>query len=198
MRTLARSVTLFALLPVLAVACGLTRDEPPPRAVVLAEDDHALREGFDAGLGRVRLVALVSPTCASCAVGIRQLDEVVLAGQPGEKLRVHLVWEALLPSDTLETVTPWMLEIDDPRVTHYWDPETLVGSAYAAPLDVEGPVAWDVYMFFGPTVRWNGEHPPLPLPGEWAHQLPRTAPEHFHRGDDLGVFFARVTEAMER
>ena len=76
MRKSCRSLALGVLL-LLPVACGLTGSDAPPSPIVLVEGDAALVERFDAGQGRVRLLAVVSPTCASCAVGVRQLATVV-------------------------------------------------------------------------------------------------------------------------
>lgn len=57
--------------------------------------------------------------------------------------------------------------IPDERVRHYWDGESLVGSAYQAALGLEEP-AWDVWMLFGRDAVWGDEPPD---PAWWEHQL---------------------------
>lgn len=57
--------------------------------------------------------------------------------------------------------------IDDARVTHYWDPGQLAGSAFQDLLGTPAP-AWDVWMLFGPDANWGDRAPP---PDWWEHQL---------------------------
>lgn len=58
--------------------------------------------------------------------------------------------------------------IQDPRVEYFHDPERRSGRAVARSLGAEGPIAWDIYLFYPPDVRWEKE---LPRPADWVHQL---------------------------
>ena len=45
----------------------------------------------------------------------------------------------------------------DPRVTHFWDEDRLVGSWYGE-LELLGCfrcVRWDIYYLYGPNAAWN-------------------------------------------
>jgi hypothetical protein len=60
--------------------------------------------------------------------------------------------------------------IPDPRVVHYWDAESNLGTLYGEmlPLPFGKTLAWDIYFVYAPGVEW-GEQPPMPT--EWMHQL---------------------------
>ena len=56
--------------------------------------------------------------------------------------------------------------IDDPRATHFWDADRVVGRWFAD-TGVGGPAAssivWDAYYVFGPDASWNQR--PAPVAG---------------------------------
>jgi hypothetical protein len=76
----------------------------------------------------------------------------------------------------------------DPRATHYWDASGLLVHGYDPVLGL-GQDAWDVYLLYGPTARWDGPTPPRP--DFWMHQIntaagPRLDPDVFAtRADSL-------------
>ena len=49
--------------------------------------------------------------------------------------------------------------ISDPRATHYWDQERLLGIWFAEQEAYEsmtfGPIAWDTYFLYGPEANWE-------------------------------------------
>ncbi len=53
----------------------------------------------------------------------------------------------------------------DPRTTHYWDGERLLGTWFPQQQAYEsvtfGPIAWDIYFLYGPDAEW--EEAPQPL-----------------------------------
>lgn len=58
---------------------------------------------------------------------------------------------------------------DDPRVTQFYDPGKISGSALAEGLGAEtGEIAWDVYLFFGKQDEWTDQ---IPTPINWVHQM---------------------------
>ena len=194
-------VVLVAAL--LASGCSLLEiSAPAPRPVVLDTEETPLRDAFDAGRDRIRMIAVLSPNCASCAQGVRRLKTQVLEARPDVDVDVHLVWGAVLPSDSRDDVVAWMVELDDPRVQHYWDPALLVGHAYGEPLGVEGTeFVWDIYMFFEPGVDWDGDQPPIPADRAWAHQMPLRSGDggdHQRVGSDLDAFFATTLATLAR
>jgi len=58
--------------------------------------------------------------------------------------------------------------VSDPRALHYWDGQGLLGRQYRAQLSLSED-AWDVYLLYGPTSRWDADVPPAPA--YWMHQL---------------------------
>ena len=58
--------------------------------------------------------------------------------------------------------------VPDPRALHYWDESGLTLGAFQTVLGLPED-AWDVYLLYGPSVRWEGDLPPKP--DYWMHQL---------------------------
>ena len=92
---------------------------------------------------------------------------------PAAELRVYVVWLPVLSRMSAEALEGGARasakRLPDARVRHYLDPEARLGEHYtrALALPMEDP-AWDVYLVFGPTARW--EKAP-PAPAAWMHQL---------------------------
>jgi len=58
--------------------------------------------------------------------------------------------------------------VSDARARHYWDSAGVLVKGYDAVLGL-GEDAWDVYLLYGPEVKWDGPTPPRP--DFWMHQL---------------------------
>lgn len=78
-----------------------------------------------------------------------------------------VVWIDILPSDDENAARRAQLLLDDPRVTHFHDPDQHAGRAWAGVLGLPD-VAWDVYLLFDDRAAWGD---PAPVPREWFHQL---------------------------
>jgi hypothetical protein len=64
--------------------------------------------------------------------------------------------------------------VTDRRASHYWDEGGQLMAHYTSVLGLPEP-AWDIYLVYGPSARWEGERPPPP--DFWMHQLgSRTKP----------------------
>ena len=89
------------------------------------------------------------------------MQNELLAQYTSKDLRVYTVWLPMLWSDTREM---WNGNtMPDPRVTHFWDGETVIGQWFAEQVDGYSGIAWDVYYLYGPDAIW--EDVPLPLVG---------------------------------
>ncbi len=90
-------------------------------------------------------------------------------------LRAYIVWLPALRSGAHEPAARREAgRIPDSRAERFYDPEARVGKLYSGILHLPwGLPAWDVYLVFGPEVRW-GERPPAPT--YWMHQLGRAGP----------------------
>jgi hypothetical protein len=79
------------------------------------------------------------------------VQQELLTRNPSTDLRVYAVWFNMYPGDAR-----WRWDGDamvDPRVTHFWDEQKLVGSWFSAQLTDEPEPTWDYYAVYGPTER---------------------------------------------
>ena len=86
---------------------------------------------------------------------------------------------------------------DDRRVEHFFDPYPVhrAGNAFSVAALPDGSVAWDIYMFYEPSLRWDKT---LPAPTALRHQLGRLREsEAFRTGqalhDDLHALMHEMT-----
>ena len=94
---------------------------------------------------------------------------------PDSDLRVYVVWLGVLsrlsPEALAGAARAASSRMDDPRVSHYLDPDYAVATPYRTILDLslsgEEP-AWDAFLVFDRQTRWE-EQPPAPA--DWMHQL---------------------------
>jgi hypothetical protein len=69
----------------------------------------------------------------------------------------------------LDETIPSVNLLSDERFHHFYDKEKIVGEAIADSVGWVGNIAWDIYLFYVPIVKW-AETPPKPK--YWMHQLP--------------------------
>jgi hypothetical protein len=159
-----------ALTVVLVQWRGIPGQTRPHQAI--GAQAQTLREAFNADAGKVRIVALVSPTCGACLRGAADMQTHVFGQIDHELLRGYIVWVPKL--DGRESNVPEATHtISDTRATHYWDGDSYLVHAYDQTLGL-GEDAWDIYLLYGRDTRWDGPQPPAPL--SWMHQLPGKAP----------------------
>jgi hypothetical protein len=132
-----------------------------------AADISALKAQFNADIGNVRLVVLLSPTCELCIEGASQIQRV-LNNLHGEEIKVYSAWVPILASDAQMTVEGAAKNLSDRRVTHYWDRDAELVSNFVPVLGLGKRPAWDVYMCYNPYAEWT-DLPPTP--DFWQEQL---------------------------
>lgn len=87
------------------------------------------------------------------------MQNQVLAQNSSVKLRVYVVWLPMLGGDAREE---WNgTTMPDPRVTHFWDGETVIGQWFAKQVNGYQGIAWDVYYLYGPDATWESVPSPL-------------------------------------
>lgn len=111
-----------------------------------------------------------------------------LADDPSEGVAVYVVWSPQRGAEEHHVAGATRL-IPDARVSHFWDGERLVGTAYQPVLGLGEP-AWDVWMLFGRDASW-AEAPPRPAWFE--HQL-GALPDSLHLDP---ARFARKASELE-
>jgi hypothetical protein len=119
---------------------------------------------------------------------------VLLARQPDPRLAAYVVWVPKLAGQEVNVPTATRF-VPDARATHYWDGQAVLVHAYDKILGL-GQDAWDVFMIYGPSARWDGDAPPRP--DFWMHRLhlpPTQGPSGSHM--DPAVFSA-VADSLVR
>lgn len=102
----------------------------------------------------------------------------------GRDARVAVVWIHMLPSDNEAAARRARALLDDPRVTHFHDPDRHAGRSWSGPLDLAS-TAWDVYLLFDGRGGWRD---PAPGPDAWFHQLGGEGdPERYRTGHSLAA-----------
>lgn len=116
---LAVAVAAAVVLAVVMVALrGIPGQTRPHQSIGIQA--RTLREAFNADVGTVRLVTLVSPTCGACLRGGADLRTQVFGKINSAKLRGYVVWVPKL--DGHETNVPEATHtFSDTRASHYWD-----------------------------------------------------------------------------
>ena len=68
------------------------------------------------------------------------------------------VWFDMVRSDNRSRWQPDLLT--DPRVTHFWDTDKLVGTWYGENVTVQEPghVEWDMFFLYDRGVEWSEDH----------------------------------------
>ncbi len=95
------------------------------------------------------------------------------------------MWIDILRTDRRAKAAQAARIIRDRRVQHFHDPQRLAGGAIAQSLGANGPIAWDIYLFYSQDAVWETD-PPRPI--DWIHQLwGRTwaGPDRYRRGRAL-------------
>ena len=95
-----------------------------------------------------------------------------------------IVWIPILENDSFDAAVPSVQALSDDRIKHFYDSRKSIGKNIAASVGWPGKVAWDIYLFYGPTVMW-AESPPKPE--YWMHQLSDDWAKNnqYRTGDDL-------------
>lgn len=123
---------------------------------------------FNAEVGRVRLLLLVSPTCAVCLGGVREVERSL----GSTAVSLHVVWVKVLSADS-EAAAETQAGLVSARTmaTHYWDGDLELSSRFAEVLDLaqwNRSVAWDLYLLYDSVITFS---PDLAPPTFWMQQL---------------------------
>ena len=172
-----RSALLSVVLTLAASGLLVTpgRAQDPP-VIPLDGDGNPLRTQFNADMGKVRVLALLSPTCGDCLRGARDLQRDVMDQTQATGLAMYIVWVPLEGARERHARRATRL-VPDRRARHFWDGEDRLTQEFGRTLDIDTD-AWDVFLVYGPDATWEeGDLPPAP--DYWQHELFRlrkTAP----------------------
>ena len=112
------------------------------------------------------------------------MHENVFSKYPDADLSGSIVWIPMLEKDTLAAAVSPVKALSDERIRHFYDRHKAVGKTIAASVGWPGRVAWDIYLFYGPKLKWF-ETPPAP--DFWMHQLSAdwAKNDRYRTGEDL-------------
>ena len=133
----------------------------------------AVRDEFNESSGKVRIVALLSPSCPGCQSGHAVLGRVLKKFSSPE-LQAMLIWEPMRSDDSPAAATQQAEKVRDTRIWQGWNGNKNVGDLFGKTLDLHA-TAWDVYLLYKPGIKWEGQDPPRPT--FWMHQLAGVDPK---------------------
>jgi hypothetical protein len=125
-------------------------------------------DDFNDDRDKLRVVAVVSPTCVDCLNAVRSIRRAIQAGPTDAPIAASILWVDVTPFDSADEVERVTRLVDIEGVRQYHDPTGWTGRRVAASLGFPEQLAWDVFLLYRPGLAWN-EKPPAPT--EWVHQL---------------------------
>ncbi|MGC1107783.1 MAG: hypothetical protein WA876_14735 [Candidatus Acidiferrales bacterium] len=138
-----------------------------------ATTTNALRDEFNASSDKVRIVALLSPSCPGCQSGHAVVGRVLKKFSSPE-LQAVLVWEPMRSDDSPAAATQQAEKVQDTRIWQGWNGNRNLGNLFERTLNLH-ETAWDVYLLYKPGIKWEGQDPPDPT--FWMHQLTGADPK---------------------
>jgi copper chaperone CopZ len=165
--------SIRALIEAIGYKAGeVERSEPQPGAgtakPIPGLSVNELKQGFNRLSDKVRVVALLSPTCDACRRG-RGVVGQLFNNQASENLAGLVVWLPMKPKDSRQAAYLESENLTDERISvRGWDIERQIGDLFAKSLRLSS-TAWDVYLVYASGIKWEGNQPPKP--SYWMHQL---------------------------
>jgi hypothetical protein len=93
----------------------------------------------------------------------------IFEANKSKNLHGVIVWIPMLETDNFEGAAVRETKFSDPRVKQFWDQDRVFGRLLSQTLNLNEPIAWDVYLVYPTAHSWVGELPPMPM--FWMHQL---------------------------
>jgi hypothetical protein len=134
------------------------------KPLVLDATMAELRDFFEATRGAPRFVAFLSPTCPACQEGARAIRQRIVDANKTRCWAIAIVWIAMRPDDDEQALARASSAAAHPRVRQFFDRDHAAGWAFArAAFPGFRSPAWDVYLFYDATARWEQDEPPAPV-----------------------------------
>lgn len=144
-------------------------DKRPSKVITLEHSLAPLRDRFNNNSGQIRFIALLSPTCPLWRdKGARAVRENVFEKFPDANISASIAWIPILAEDTFDSALQPIKLLSDNRIRHFYDSNRMVGRSIAESVGWAGNIAWDIYLFYEPFIKW-GQEPTEPT--YWMHQL---------------------------
>ena len=133
----------------------------------------AVRREFNVSSDKVRIVALLSPTCPGCQSGHAVVGQILKRFSSPE-VQAILVWEPMRRDDSPVAATQQAEGVRDTRIWQGWNGNKSVGDLFGKSLELHA-TAWDVYLIYKRGIKWEAPEPPRPT--FWMHQLQGVNPK---------------------
>ncbi|MEZ5339367.1 MAG: hypothetical protein R3F46_14040 [bacterium] len=138
----------------------------PQNVATLGSADELAQE-FSADNGRLRLLAILSPTTESSRQAAGYIQQELLQAHEDIDISVYVVWITQRSGDTLEQARQASGLLSDTRARHYYSSDA-AGSYVADALGYPGDKVWNCIMLFGEEAVWD---PEMPAPQRVLQQL---------------------------
>jgi hypothetical protein len=112
-----------------------------------------LRDRFIADAGRIRLVAVLSPTSADSRRGFLDLQNT-LNRINDDRVRAYVIWTNVLDTDRRPAAAKRTAEFNDPRITFFWDQNHVAADSWQS-LSNTKRSTWNSYFLHGPKASWE-------------------------------------------
>lgn len=127
--------------------------------------------------------------------GARVVQRELMEKIKDKRLSLHVVWTPVLKNDEHAAALSSQSLIPDPRATHYWDGDKVLGTVYGEAVELPNgrDFAWDIYFAFPGGVLWKDT---VPIPADFAHQLGRDE-RHLGNGSRLRKMVQGLLKELE-
>jgi len=160
--------------------------------LVLGEDLQQLKDDFNANEGKVRLLFIVGPTCASCLRNLIDLNDEVLTQIDDANLQTSVVY--VPTGGAKEKHIPAIASlIKGERISQYWENTGIIGQLVQQALETNAYM-WDTWMIYGPDAIWADTAPPEP--DFWMHMHGPLDLKKYPNLLDIGVFQSEVQRQL--
>jgi hypothetical protein len=156
------------------------------------ENTEPLKAFFNQNKHEQRFVALLSAECKECINGAAAIRESILDKYPAKDISIAVVWVDMVAGDDKASALQTAKILNDPRISHYYDANNIIGRAFAqtlgaSPQEAKAKPAWDIYMFYPKGESWT-DLPPKP--NDYTHQLKSydgkwIDPNHYYYREDM-------------
>jgi hypothetical protein len=132
-----------------------------------------VKAAFNADVGKVRVLMVVSPTCGECLKGASEVSRQIAEIDQGKTVPLYVLWVPRSGGQEKDVPNATRV-IADTSAHEFWDGGDLLGVDHKQVLGWRGN-AWDVYMVYGPRAQWAGDLPPIP--DFFMHQTSERGPQ---------------------
>jgi len=183
-----------------AASCQIPTGDLPKeksKSLIVLKDVSQIKDAFNKQTGKTRFVAILSSTCKWCLQGAESIQKGVIDNMANKNASVIILWTNMLQTDAENTAFRAASLFKNKNIIQFFDAENKFGDVAAHAINSQGTQAWDIYMFFDKSSKWDES---LPRPFEYAHQLGSTNtwvdPAKYYCGSKLTERLTYITKSL--